>query len=129
MSDDKQDPTATPDDAQTTATLQTFAGTSTPATRQDDAVLTCTLQGLTSSGINAQQDTVIVFSAINSDDLCVEMAISIQDCLAAKGYGIRALSVPFKQMRATGTQISLSALVTALVTMSWPLQPASGGGQ
>ena len=128
MTDQKRDPNATSDDAHTTAMLNAAAASSTPAQQQQDAVLSCTLKGLADIGIDAQQNTIIAFSAINSDDLCVQMAISIQDCLAAKGYGIRALSVPFKQMRASGTQISISALVSALVAMSWTLQAAGGGG-
>ena len=112
---------------QATATLQAAAAASetSPQQQQRDAVSTCVLQGLATIGINAQAATVIVFSAINSDQLCVALAHSIEKCLAGKGYDIQALSAPFIQLRADGTQISVDALVTALVSMSAPIQ---GGG-
>lgn len=111
---------------QTTAALQAAAASSSPQQQQRDAVLACLLQGLATIGINAQASTVIVFSAINSDQLCVTLAHSIEVCLAQKGYNIQALSGPFIQLRASGTQISVDALVTALVSISTPIQ-ATGG--
>lgn len=110
------------DEQNTTDMLQAFAALNTPGQLQRDAVMACLLSGLTFIGIDATQNTVLVFSAINSDQLCVELAHSIETCLADKGYGIRALSSPFIQLRAAGTQISIDNLVSALVSFSWPLQ-------
>jgi hypothetical protein len=110
------------DDQKTTQMLQAFASLDTPAQQQRDAVMACLLAGLSFIGIDATQNTMLAFSAINSDQLCVELAHSIETCLADKGYGIRALSGPFIQLRAAGTQITVDNLVSALVSFSWPLQ-------
>ena len=116
-------------DEQTTAMLQAFATLDTPAQQQRDAVTGCLLAGLSFIGIDATTNTTLAFSAINSDQLCVELAHSIETCLADKGYGIRALSGPFIQLRAAGTQMTIDNLISALVTFSWPLQQQTGGGE
>lgn len=122
MADDPSQTT----DQKTTAMLQAFAELDTPAQQQRDAVTACLLAGLKFIGIDATQTTIIAFSAINSDQLCVELAHSIETCLANKGYGIRALSSPFIQLRDAGTQMSIDNLVNALVSFSWLLEPAGG---
>lgn len=111
-----------------TAALQAAAAASTTSDQQKqrDAVLACLLQGLATIGINAQASSVIVFSAINSDALCATLAHSIEICLAQKGYNIQALTVPFQQLRANGTQVSVDALVTALVSISEPISGTGG---
>ncbi|HEV7919170.1 MAG TPA: hypothetical protein VGR02_00115, partial [Thermoanaerobaculia bacterium] len=113
-------------DQNTTDMLQAFAALDTPAQQQRDAVTACLLAGLSFIGIDATQNTMLAFSAINSDQLCIELAHSIETCLAGRGYGIRALSGPFIQLRAAGTQISVDNLVSALVSFSWSLQAGAG---
>jgi len=85
---------------------------------QRDDCQACLEQGLQFIGIDPNPNAAIDFGAINSDDLCISMAHSIEACLDAKGYFVAPLSTGFVQCRAAESVVPFSDAVDALVTQS-----------
>jgi len=87
---------------------------------QRDDCQACLEQGLEFIGEPANPNAAVDFGAINSDDLCISLAHSIEECLDGKGYFVAPLSPGFIQSRANGSVVSFSVVVDSLVTLSHP---------
>jgi len=89
-------------------------------TQQRNDCQACTMAGLKAIGISPTPNASVDFGAINSDDLCIALAHSIELCLDGKGYFCAPLSTGFKQLRAAGTVVTLADFVSGVVTLSHP---------
>jgi hypothetical protein len=78
------------------------------------------MAGLQEIGIAPTAGAAVDFGAINSDELCIVLAHSIELCLSIKGYDVDPLSTGFVQLRAAGSVVTLDDFVSALVTLSHP---------
>jgi hypothetical protein len=104
----------------TSASGDTFvAAVSTPSQPRTDC-LACLMSGLTEIGISPTVNAAVDFGAINSDDLCITLAHSIEACLDGKGYVVAPLSTGFVQLRAAGTVVTIDDFVSALVSVAHP---------
>lgn len=106
-------------DGQDEATQLMMAQAAAPADTQQQACAECLTVGLQSIGIKPSPNDTIDFGAIDSDDLCIALAHGIEQCLDGKGYLIKPLSASFINLRATGARLTITALTTALVQLSW----------
>jgi len=91
----------------------------TPSQPRTDC-LACLMGGLTEIGMPPTSDAAVDFGAINSDDLCIVLAHSIEACLDGKGYVCAPLSTGFVQLRAAATIVTIDDFVSALVSLSHP---------
>jgi hypothetical protein len=92
---------------------------SAPSQHRNDC-LACLMGGLTDIGIQPSEDAAVDFGAINSDELCIVFAHSIEACLDGKGYMCAPLSTGFIQLRALGSVVTIDDFVSSLVTLSHP---------
>ena len=128
----------TPAGQQPASATQPAAGTppaSTPAaetatpTAPLDVTIDCVIAGLKNIGIKADANTIIDFGAIDSDNLCVAMAHTIESCMAAKGWLVKPLSADLTFLRKQGRKAPVTQLAQDIAKFSMPISSIGGGSK